>query len=94
MEKEISKFNYESSFGSFTKNVKCDNCNFYNLVTLSKNKSMTKKVIIKCNNCGEFLKLGDIYNFTTGKKLNKRLGNYFSHNVVDKNIWNKEYRKI
>lgn len=92
MEKQISKINISKDVlnGVSKQHVICPKCKktfFTNII----NKHRKQKIItVKCSKCKYNISIGDIYNFDTGNKLNKRLEKY-NQETYDKKEWNNDY---
>ena len=92
MEKQISKINISKDVlnGISKQHIICPKCKktfFTNII----NKHRKQQIItIKCPKCKYNISIGDIYNFDTGSKLNKRLEKY-NQETYDKKEWNNNY---
>lgn len=95
LEKLISKFNISSevSKGNSKQLVICPKCNQRNFVN-NRNKLTFQKIkTIICSKCKKPIRIGEIYNFRTGTKLND-LNNHYNQDTLDNHIWNDNYDDI
>lgn len=95
MEKYISSFNISKNVpkGTTNQQITCSVCG--NTLTISNKHKFTLAKIndITCNKCKAIIRIGDVFNFSTGAKLNSRLENY-NQKLIDNYIWNDKYDKI
>ena len=91
----MSKFNISPDVtkGECKQLIVCSNCNHYNSINTIYKLTYQKIKTVVCPNCGNVIKLGDIFNFTTGTKLNDR-NEHNDLDVLDAHIWNSDYDKI
>ena len=95
MEKQISKMNISTDIlnGVTKQSVICPYCKKQFSIQLINKHRKQKIITIKCMSCNKNFTYGDIYNFDTGNKLNKRLENY-NQETYDKYEWDNNYDKI
>lgn len=95
MEKKISKINISSNIinGLSIQNMTCDSCGKQFKITINNKHRQQKITSFMCPNCKKNVSIGDIYNFDTGKKLNKRLKKY-NQETYDKKEWDNNYDVI
>lgn len=92
MEKKISKMNISSDVlnGTSIQIITCDKCNKQFKIAIRNKHRQQKIMSATCPNCKKNVSIGDIYNFDTGKKLNKRLEKY-NQETYDKKEWDTSY---
>ena len=73
--------------------VICPKCNQKNFVSNQYKLTYSKIKTLTCTKCKESIQIGDIFNFTTGTKLNKR-NEIYNQEVLDKYIWNDDYDNL
>jgi hypothetical protein len=95
LRKQISDFNISSDVtkGTSKQLVICPECNHYNVVINNHKLTYQKIKTIICSKCNRAIKIGDIFNFTSGSKLNNRNIKY-DVNYLDTYIWDNDYDKI
>lgn len=95
MEKQISKMNISTDIlnGVTKQLVTCPYCKKQFSIQLINKHKKQKIITTKCISCNKNFTYGDIYNFDTGNKLNKRLENY-NQETYDKYEWDNNYDKI
>lgn len=79
--------------GEYQKDIICFNCKHRNVANIKQKFSYIKISTIICKNCGQAIRLGDIFNFETGQKLNKRLENH-NQQLYDDYVWDNTHSKI
>lgn len=95
LEKLISKFNISSKVakGNTRQLVICSKCKHKNIVS-NRNKLVYSKITsILCSKCKNPIRIGDIFNFRTGTKLND-INDHHNQDTLDNYIWNDNYDKI
>lgn len=95
MEKQITKFNISSNItkGNAKYLCICPNCQRKIIIDNKYKLTYQKIKTIICSKCHYVIKIGDIFNFKTGTKLNNR-NKYYNQNELDNHIWNDNYDKI
>lgn len=74
--------------------VKCSNCGQQNKVRITHKHNRQKYTTYTCSACNTINQAGEIYNFDTKKKLNKRLDNRFNSEIYDNYEWSQDYDQI
>lgn len=77
--------NYVSN-GFINKSFQCSGCKNKIPVTTLMKLNKEKITTVRCTKCGLVYKIGDIYNFKSGNKLNHRLNNT-NQSTFDKHEW-------
>ena len=92
MEKQISKINISKDIlnGTSKQYIRCPRCEKTFNVNINNKHGQQKIINAKCPYCNYYISYGDIYNFDTGNKLNKRLEKY-NQDTYDKKEWNNNY---
>lgn len=95
MEKQISKINISKDVlnGITKQSIECPNCRkMFNISIINKHRKQ-KITSTRCPKCKCYVSIGDIYNFDTGSKLNKRLEKV-NQDTYDKKEWSNNYDLI
>lgn len=79
--------------GYTRQSVNCPYCETQFTIRIRNKHRKQKIVSTKCPKCNKYITYGDIYNFDTGSKLNKRLENY-NQDTYDEYQWNHNYDKL
>ncbi len=92
MEKQISKINISKDVlnGISKQCLKCPRCEKTFNANINNKHGQQKIINVKCPYCNQYISYGDIYNFDTGNKLNKRLEKY-NQETYDRKEWNNNY---
>lgn len=95
MEKLISNFDISSKIakGNQKQLVVCPNCKEKNIVNTSVKFTYMKINTICCTKCKHTIRIGDIFNFKTGTKLNN-MNTRYNQKILDDYIWNNDYDNI
>ena len=95
MEKLISKINISKNVlsGKTNQSIICPFCNNYIITSLINKHNQQKIKTVQCTNCKSYISIGDIYNFTSGKKLNHYIYKY-NQETYDNKEWSTNYNKM
>ena len=93
--KIINNFNVSSNAtkGTYKQCIICPNCNNKIFIENKSKLTYSKIKTIFCSSCNYAIKLGNIFNFTTGNRLNNRLEDH-DQQTYDNYIWESNYDKI
>lgn len=91
LEKAISKIDISSDVikGNSKQLIICPKCGQRNFATNRNNLTYSKIKTVICTKCRTCIQIGDIFNFDTGTKLNKR-NNIHNPDVLDNYIWDSK----